>query len=66
MEYFHVCLLETYAIFIKPAWGTETVGISSCMYIRSPPTLLFLSNKNGAKKLSILNWAEGNESSSFV
>ena len=28
-------------------------------------TLLFLSNQNGALKLSILNWAEGNESSSF-
>ena len=36
------------------------------MYIRSPPPLLFLSNLNGALKLSILNWAEGNESSSFV
>ena len=41
-------------------------GMSSLIYNRRQPRLLFLSYLYGVVKPSILNWAEGNESSSFV
>ena len=41
-------------------------GMSSLIYNRKPPPLSFLSYLYGVMKPSILNWAERNESSSFV
>ena len=46
--------------------SNKSDGMSSLMYNRRSPPLSFLLCVYGVVKFSILNWAKGNESSSFV